>query len=150
MSLHTRHLGTAALFLYALSMLLPAAELRYTPDSNPQTAVGFFLLGLSLVGAPMLYHGETMGYVCLLGVCCNVLFIAAYFYFILDRRPALSTFLALLAATGAVVVSQLNLSLIIWGFAPWLLSFGLLAIASAAQLLTQLRPEAVPSQAISA
>lgn len=139
MNWHTRHLGTAALVLYALSMLLPAADVRYNPDSSPQTVVGFFTVGLSLLGFPMLFQREPMGYVCLLGVCCNVLFIAGYFYFALGRRVALSAAFALLAAMGAVVIAQLNLHLKIWGFGAWLMSFGLLAIAAAGQVWEQLR-----------
>jgi hypothetical protein len=135
----TRHLGTVALVLYALSMVLPAADVRYNADAAPQTVVGFFMLGLSLIGFPMLFQGESMGYVCLLGLCCNLLFITAYLYFILDRRIALSALFALLAAIGAVVVAQLNLHLKVWGFGAWLMSFGLLAIAAAGQVLGQLR-----------
>lgn len=135
----TRYLGTVALVLYALSMVLPAADVRYSAESAPQTVVGFFMLGLSLIGFPMLFQGESMGYVCLLGVCCNVLFIAAYLYFVVERRIALSAMFALLAAIGAVVVAQLNLQLKVWGFGAWLMSFGLLAIAAAGQVLEQLR-----------
>lgn len=135
----TRHLGTVALVLYALSMVLPAADVRYSAESAPQTVVGFFMVGLALIGFPMLFQGESMGYVCLLGVCCNVLFIAAYLYFAVERRIALSAMFALLAAIGAVVVAQLNLQLKIWGFGAWLMSFGLLAIAAAGQVLEQLR-----------
>ena len=135
----TRHLGTAALVLYALSMLLPAAEVRYSAESNPQTVVGFFMVGLSLLGFPMLFQREPMGYVCLLGVCCNVLFIAGYLYFVVGRRVALSAAFALLAAVGAVVIAQLNLQLKVWGFGAWLMSFGCLAIAAAGQVWAQLR-----------
>jgi hypothetical protein len=135
----TRHLGTAALVLYALSMLLPAAELRYNAESSPQTVVGFFMLGLSLLGFPMLFQREPMGYVCLLGVCCNVLFIAGYLYFAVGRRVALAAAFALLAAVGAVIVAQLNLQLKVWGFGAWLLSFGFLAIAAAGEVWGKLR-----------
>jgi len=135
----TRHLGTAALVLYALSMLLPAAEVRYNPDSSPQTVVGFFVVGLSLLGFPMLFQREPMGCVCLLGVCCNVLFIAGYLYFAVGRRVALSAAFALLAALGAVIIAQLNLQLKVWGFGAWLMSFGCLAIAAAGQVWAQLR-----------
>ena len=135
----TRHLGTVALVLYALSMVLPAGEVRYNAEAAPQTVVGFFMVGLALIGFPMVFQGETMGYVCLLGVCCNLLFIAGYVYFVVGRRILLAAGFALLAAVGAVVVAQLNLQLKVWGFGAWLMSFGLLAIAAAGQVWGQLR-----------
>ena len=142
----TGHLGMVALVLYGLSMVLPAGDVRLNAETAPQTVVGFFMVGLALIGFPMVFQGEAMGYVCLLGVCCNLLFIAAYLYFVVGRRVLLAAGFALLAAVGAVVVAQLNLQLKVWGFGAWLMSFGLLAIAAAGQVWGQLRdmPESDP------
>ena len=48
---------------------------REVIETAPQTVVGFFMVGLALIGFPMVFQGETIGYVCLLGVCCNMLII---------------------------------------------------------------------------